>query len=75
MDSVFLYFFWLKQETEIKQSNFIKVENNLPKTSKGGNKATLKLKHTGADWTLAQGQWRNWRGANAPLDAQMWAPF
>jgi len=40
--SVFLHFFWLKQETEIKQSNFIKVENNSPTTSKGENKATLK---------------------------------
>jgi len=54
MGSVFLHF-WLKQETEIKQSDFIKVKNNLPTTSKGENKATLKPQHTGADWTLAQG--------------------
>jgi len=55
MGSVFLHFFWLKQEIEIKQSDFIIVENNSPTTSKGGNKAMLKPQHTGADWTLAQG--------------------
>jgi len=54
MGAVFLHF-WLKQETEIKQSDFIEVENNSPTTSKGRNKAKLKPQHTGADWTLAQG--------------------
>jgi len=44
MGSVFLHIFWLKQETEIKQSDFIEVKNNSPTTSKGGNKAMLKPK-------------------------------